>query len=144
MVTVTHRVGKLVAIRIQSPVTYREATMLRPRMETVLGRMSTPVWLACDLSDARVYSPDVAEKIVSALQTAWPNVRRVGVVINPGSALGGQVFSMFRELDDPNRQAWVRSKDMVGYLAEVLAPLELQSLRDFLDEANHASAMSAK
>ena len=143
MVTVTHRVGKLVAVRVQSPVTYREATLLKPRMEAVIGRMTSPVFLACDLSDARVYSPDVAEKIMSALQTRWPTVRRLGVVINPGSALGGQVYSMFRELADSDRQAWVRAKEMVSHLSELLGPGEQQGLRDFLDEARHGAAMSA-
>lgn len=145
MVTVTHRVGKLVAVRVQSPVTYREATMLKPRMEQVIGRMTAPVSLVCDLSDARVYSPDVAEKILTALTTAYPTVRRTGVVVHPGSALGGQIYSWFREANDPERQAWVRAKEMVTHLDEVLGGMEQQSLRDFLEEASHAApAMSAK
>lgn len=91
MVTVTHRVGKLVAVRVQSPVTYREATLLKPRMEQLIGRMTAPVFLVADLSDARVYSPDVAEKIMAALAANYPTVRRTGVVVHPGSALGGQI-----------------------------------------------------
>lgn len=143
MVTVTHRVGKLVAVRVQSPVTYREATLLKPRLETVIGRMTSPVYLVADLSDARVYSPDVAEKIVGAIHTEWPTVRRIGVVINPGSALGGQVFSIFRDEGDSERQAWVRATDLVGYMAEVLGPNEVQSLRDFLGENNAGAGLSA-
>jgi len=134
MVTVTHRLGKLVTVRIASPVTYREATLLKPRMEAVIGRLTGPLYLAADLADARVYSPDVAEKIIGALQGPWATVRRQSVVINSGSALGGQVYGLFREMRDPERQAWVSAKDMGTYLAEVLGPAEAQALRDFMAE----------
>ncbi len=144
MVTVTHRVGKLVAVRVQSPVTYREATLLKPRMEQLIGRMTAPVFLVADLSDARVYSPDVAEKIMAALAANYPTVRRTGVVVHPGSALGGQIFSYFRDQKDPERQAWVRVREMVTHLGELLGSLEKQSLMDFLEEAQHSSAMTAK
>lgn len=144
MVTVTHRVGKLVAVRVQSPVTYREATLLKPRMEQLIGRMTAPVFLVADLSDARVYSPDVALKIMAALAAPYPTVRRTGMVVHPGSALGGQIFSYFRDQKDPERQAWVRAREMVVHVSELLGSMERQSLMDFLDEAQHGSAMSAK
>jgi hypothetical protein len=143
MVTVTHRVGKLVAVRVQSPVTYREATMLKPRIETVLSRMTSPVMLVADLSDARVYSPDVAEKVISALLGPYDVLRRSGILINPSSALGGQIYSLLRETADPERQAWVRREEMVAHLSELLAPGEQQSLREFLDEMQMATALSA-
>lgn len=144
MVTVTHRVGKLVAVRVQSPVTYREATMLKPRMEQVIGRLNGPVCVACDLSDARVYSPDVAEKIVAALKERYPTAQRIGIVVHSGSSLGGLIYSYFRELDDPERQAWVRAREMVSYVSERLGGAEQQGLRDFLEEATSSAAMSAK
>ena len=141
MVTVTRRAGKLVAIRIASPVTYREATTLKPRLEGLMGSMSAPVYLVGDLSDARVYSPDVAEKILGALRMNWGTVHRMGILVNPNSALGGQLFQAFREAADVERQAWVQREGLIQHLGEVLGPVERDDLREFLAEGEvHASA----
>lgn len=136
MVTVSRRFGKLIAIRVASPVTYREATTLKPRVEALMGPMSAPVYVVADLSDARVYSPDVAEKILGALRCNCPTVHRLGILVNPSSALGGQLFQAFREAGDHARQAWVQPDGLCQHLGEVLGPGERDALREFLAEGS--------
>jgi hypothetical protein len=130
---VVNRVGRLVEIRLWSPVTAAEAVAWARDHDSVVSAVSGPYVCLVDLFDAKVFPEDAVEAYTAVMQ-AEPRLKRTGTLLShsPTSAL--QVRRMLRETDNPVRRAFIEVPPLLEWLDPVLTQLERARLREALAE----------
>jgi hypothetical protein len=128
MYEVENRVGKLVQIRIWSPVSAEEAAAWAREHDRVVDAVGGPYVCLVDLFDARVF-PQAAVDAYTSVMKAEPNLVRTGTLLSysPTSAL--QVRRMLREIDNPVRRAFTEVPPLLDWLDPVLTVPERAHLR---------------
>jgi hypothetical protein len=130
---VKNKVGKLVEIRIWSPVSPDEATAWAAEHDAVVARVGGPYVCLVDLFDAKVF-PQPAVDAYTSVMKEEPHLRRTGTLLShsPTSAL--QVRRMLRETDNPVRRAFTEVQPLLEWLEPALTPAERSRLRLCLAE----------
>jgi hypothetical protein len=128
MYEVGNRAGKLVEIRIWSPVTVEEAVAWARDHDRVVAGVGGPYVCLVDLLDARVF-PQAAVDAYTSVMKSEPNLLRTGTLLSysPTSAL--QVRRMLREIDNPVRRAFSEVPPLLDWLDPVLTVPERARLR---------------
>jgi len=131
--SVNKRVGKLIEIRIWSPVSPDEAVVWGAEHDRVVASVCGPYVCLVDLFDAKVF-PQAAVDAYTAVMKEEPLLRRTGTLLShsPTSAL--QVRRMLREVDNPVRRAFAEVPSLLQWLDPVLTPAEQLRLRHCLAE----------
>ena len=134
MYEVVNRVGKLVEIRIWSPVTAEEAVAWARDHARVVAQVGGPYVCLVDLTGARVF-PQAAVDAYSSVMKSEPHLLRTGTLLShsPTSAL--QVRRMLRETDNPVRRAFTEVPHLLDWLDPVLTAPERARLREALPAA---------
>jgi hypothetical protein len=130
---IVNAVGKLVEIRLWSPVTAEEAAAWAKDHDRVVTAVGGPYVCLADLIDAKVF-PEDAVDAYTAVMKAEPLLLRTGTLLSysPTSAL--QVRRMLRETNNPVRGAFTEALSLLEWLDPVLTPLERKRLREVLTE----------
>ena len=133
MYSVKKRVGKLVEIRIWSPVSPEEAVDWAAEHDQIVASVGGPYVCLVDLFDAKVF-PQAAVDAYTAVMKDEPQLRRTGTLLShsPTSAL--QVRRMLREVDNPVRRAFTEVVPLLEWLEPALTPAEQMRLRHCLAE----------
>lgn len=133
MYEVVNRVGKLVEIRIWSPVTPEEAQAWAREHDRVVAAAGPRYVCFVDLFDARVFPQHAVDAYTSVMKEE-PHLLRTGTLLShsPTSAL--QVRRMLREIDNPVRRAFTEVPPLLDWLDPVLTPAESARLREALAE----------
>jgi hypothetical protein len=125
-------VGRLVEIRIASPVSLEEAVRWGRDHDALVDRVTGPYVCFVDLVDATVFPPDVVEAYVSTMKSEGRLVR-TGTLLNKSPTFGLQIQRMIREANHPDRKAFRDPDELEVWLGEVLHDDERARLRDLLD-----------
>jgi len=130
---VENRVGKLVEIRLWSPVTAAEALAWAADHDRVVSAVNGPYVCIVDLFDAKVFPQDAVDAFTAVMKDE-PRLLRTGTLLShsPTSAL--QVRRMLRETDNPVRRAFTDVPPLLEWLEPVLAQREIARLRESLAE----------
>ncbi|MDI1443443.1 hypothetical protein [Polyangium sp. 6x1] len=133
MYKVENRVGKLVEIRVWSPVSAGEAVAWARDHDAAVSAIGGPYVCLVDLFDAKVFPQDAVDAYTAVMQTE-PHLKRTGTLLShsPTSAL--QVRRMLRETDNPVRRAFTEVRPLLDWLDPVLTQLERARLREVLAE----------
>ena len=133
MYEIVNRVGKLVEIRLWSPVTAEEATVWAKDHDRVVTTVGGPYVCLVDLFDAKVFPQDAVDAY-TAVMKAEPLLKRTGSLLSysPTSVL--QVHRMLRETDNPVRRAFTQVPPLLEWLDPALTSLERERLREALTE----------
>ena len=132
MYTLECHVGRLIEIRVQPPLTLDELRNFLPQVTRILARVGGQVVACTDLRNARVFSPDVTEKLMTILRTDGPRVERGGFLVGESAVFSMQIARMLRESRGPSRRAFVEPEDAIHWLSELLTPVEVRRLREFV------------
>jgi hypothetical protein len=130
--SIERRVGKLVEIRIWSPVTLEETAPWGEAHDALVSKIDGPYVCLVDLIDATVFPQDVVEGYVKTMKNE-PNLVRTGTILNKSPTFGMQIQRMIREADNPNRRAFRDPSELYEWLAEVLDAKERVRLREILE-----------
>jgi hypothetical protein len=131
MYKIIHHTGKLVEIRIWSPVSIDEAVRWAQDHEDAIREIGGPYVCFVDVVDATVFPQDVADAYVATMKNE-PRLQRTGVLLNQSPTLGLQVQRMIRESNHPSRKVFRDPSRLEAWLDDVLDPYERRRLRDVL------------
>jgi hypothetical protein len=129
--SIDRRVGKLVEIRIWSPVTLEETVPWGEAHDTLVSKIDGPYVCLVDLTAATVFPQDVALGYVKTMKNET-NLVRTGTLLNESPTFGMQIQRMIREANNPSRRAFRDPNELFEWLSEVLDAKERGRLRELL------------
>jgi hypothetical protein len=128
--------GRLVTFRVVSPVDDANAGRAAADLRRTIGAIGGTVVVCTDLTDARVFAPEVTEAFVKAMKADNPKIERSAILLSGRSAIFLlQLERMIREAANPARRSFRDLHELGGWLAPVLSPGERTALWAFLSEA---------
>ncbi|UQA59553.1 hypothetical protein [Polyangium aurulentum] len=142
MYSIENRVGKLVEIRIWSPVSGDEATRWGREHEAVIGSLVGNYFCFVDVFEATVLPQDVVEAYICTLKSAT-RMLRAAMLLGQSPTLGLQVQRMLREVNNPERKAFRDPRELEAWLGAQLAPAERTRLRELLERRMDATGPSS-
>ena len=129
MWSIDRRVGKLVEIRIWSPVTLGETVPWGEAHDALVSKIRGPYVCLVDLTGATVFPQDVVLGYVKTMKNET-NLVRTGTLLNASPTFGMQIQRMIREANNPHRRAFRDPKELIAWLSEVLDEKERARLRE--------------
>ncbi len=131
MWSIDRTVGKLVEIRIASPVSLEETVPWSEAHDALIASVDGPYVCLVDLVDATVFPPDVVEGYVKTMKNE-ARLLRTGTLLNASPTFGLQIQRMIREANNPERRAFRDPRELYDWLKEVLERDERDRLRELL------------
>jgi hypothetical protein len=134
MFTVENRVGRLLEIRMESPLGDDEVVEFRNLTSSIVRAAPRPLIVCTDLLRARVFSPASATQITSMMQQDNPLVERNGILVGESATFSMQIERMLREAGSRSRRTFRDAPALKKWLKEVLTDDELWRLNIFIQE----------
>ena len=131
MYTITHHTGRLLEIRIWSPVSLEEAVRWGKDHEDMVNSIRGPYICFVDLTFATVFPQDVVDAYVATMKNE-PRLLRTATLLNQSPTLGMQIQRMIREANHPDRKVFRDPDELSRWLAEVLDAPEQGRLSQLL------------
>jgi hypothetical protein len=131
MYALANKVGRLVEIRIWSPVSLDEALRWGQEHNGLIDRVPGRYVCLVDLVDATVFPPEVVGAYVSVMK-GEQRLLRTGTLLNPSPTFGMQIERMIKTANHPDRRAFRDPAALEKWLGEVLTPPEKRRLRELL------------
>jgi hypothetical protein len=128
-------VGRLVEVRIASPLTLEEIKQFTSEHQAVIKRLARKYVGVVDLLQADVFPVPVAENLIHLLSIWAPQVERTAFLIRDSALFALQVERVLRNSNNPNRHAFREPEVLKEWLGEILDPLEQGRLAQFVDDA---------
>lgn len=128
-------VGRLVEVRLASPVNLDETRLLVEDLRSILKRLARKYIGVVDLLQADVFPAQVAETLIQLLSGIAPQVERTGFLIGDSALFALQVERVIRNSNHPERRAFRDSEALKEWLGEVLDISEQARLVQFVDSA---------
>src|SRR5579883_873197 len=104
MWSIDHEVGRLIEVRVESPVAFEDVDPFFKRMRSLIGPMPARAIVCVDLRAARLFPPDVAEGFVGVMRGDNPRIERSGFLVSDSALFGLQIERMIREAGSPLRR----------------------------------------
>ncbi len=134
MYTIENRAGRLIELRVESPVTYEELLQFPDTLAKVLKSLRPPFPVCSDLVGATVFTQPVTKLWTSIIKQENPLVERTAVLVGEGAVFNMQIERIIREANVPNRKAFHSATELVAWLGEILTVRERTRLEAFLRE----------
>jgi hypothetical protein len=138
MYTIHHHTGRLVEIRIWSPVSLEEAVRWGKDHEDMVNSLHGPYICFVDLIDATVFPQDVVDAYVATMKNE-PRLLRTATLLNQSPTLSMQIQRMIREANSPDRKVFRDPDELSRWLAEVLDAPEQARLSHLLRDRQPSS-----
>jgi hypothetical protein len=135
MHTVKNAVGRLVEVRVASPLSLAEVDQFRQEHHAAIRNIPDRYVGAVDLRHADVFPTEVAQGLIAMLSEMAQLVERTGFLIGESAVFALQIERILRNSANPNRKAFRQPEQLKTFLDEVLTPLERSRLEEFLDES---------
>lgn len=132
MHSVANHAGRLIEVRIASPLTMQEVQRLVGELRSAMHNLSGQSVGVVDLLGAHVFTPDVAEALIQLLSGNAPHVIRTALLIGESAIFALQVERGIRSSDPDKRRAFRSPGELMAWLGEVLTPGEKAALERFL------------
>ena len=133
MYTIERRVGRLIEIRIASPVSLDEATRWGVDHQAAVDAIRGSYVCLVDLVDATVFPPDVVDAYVATMK-AEPRLLRTGTLLNQSPTLGLQIQRMIRTANHPERKVFRDPTELEAWLGAILDDAERRRLHEALSD----------
>jgi hypothetical protein len=133
MHTVENVAGRLVEVRVATPLTMEEVQQFVREHQTVANRIPEKYIGVVDLLHADVFPADVAQRLIQLLSAMADRVERSAFLIGESAVLALQVERVIRNAANPNRKAFRDPQQLRQWLEEILTRTERSRLAEFLD-----------
>jgi hypothetical protein len=131
MYSLAHRVGRLVEIRIWSPVSLEEAVRWGRDHDALIERVAGSYLCLVDLVDATVFPQPVVEAYVSTMKSE-ARLLRTATLLSASPTQGLQIQRMIREANHPERRAFRDARALAAWLGGVMTEAEKARLEEVL------------
>jgi hypothetical protein len=136
MFTAEIRVGRLLEVRMRSPLPLFEAQALIAEIRRLVKGTRAPSLGVIDLRGVRLLDPDVVDFLGELMRRDNPWLARNAFILAEASAVKTlQMERMLNEGGSASRRGFRGRKEAEAWLGEVLGDDEKARLRAFLDEA---------
>lgn len=132
MHSVGNHAGRLIEVRVASPLTIQEAQQLAGELLAAMQDLARQYIGIVDLLGAHVFPPDVAETLIKLLSGNAPHVIRTAMLIGDSAVFALQVERGIRSSDPDKRRAFRSPEEVKAWLGEVLTAEEKAALERFL------------
>jgi hypothetical protein len=132
MHTVENVTGRLIEVRVATPLTLDEVRQFKEKHRAVVGRLGTHYVGVVDLLRAHVLPGEVADSLIQLLSANAPMVERTAFLIGASAVFSLQIERILRSSNNPQRRAFRDPAELAGWLGEVLTPPEQERLSRFL------------
>ena len=132
MFTSEHHVGRLIELRIRSPITVDELQELRASQIRHVLSIDEKFISVTDLRRAFVFPPAIADGFLSLMKQANPRLDRSAFLVSDSATFSLQAERILTELGNPDRRAFREADDLELWLSQVLTDAERRRLRRFL------------
>jgi DNA-binding TFAR19-related protein (PDSD5 family) len=129
MHNVEHHVGRLVEVRLASPLSADEVQKFVQELNAVLKKLPGKYVGLVDLHDAHVFPPAISESLIQLLSAAAARVERAAFLINESAIFALQVERILRSSNSENRKAFRNLDEAVKWLGDVMTPEERTRLK---------------
>ena len=129
---VEHHVGRLVEVRLASPLNADEVQRFVTELNAVLKKLPGKYVGLVDLHDAHVFPPAISESLIQLLSAAAARVERAAFLINESAIFALQVERILRSSNSENRRAFRNVDEAVKWLGDVMTPEERVRLKTAL------------
>jgi hypothetical protein len=125
--------GRLVTLRLVSPISDEESMGVVADVKRVLGGVSGRGVICTDLTGAKTFSQPVAERFVALMRSDNPKIERSAfLVAREAATFGLQIERMIREAGNPSRRTFRSVPQIEAWVGELLTDGERIALRAFL------------
>ncbi len=131
--SIERRVGRLVEIRIWSPVSIEETGPWQVAHDDVIRAVGGPYVCFVDLADATVFPQDVVDAYVATMRNE-PHLLRTATLLNASPTFGMQIQRMIREANNPDRRVFREAAELSAWLGAILDDAERRRLEELLFE----------
>jgi hypothetical protein len=135
MHNVENKTGRLVEVRLASPLTPDEVQQFARELQAIIGRIPSKYIGVVDLREAHVFPPAVADALIQLLSAASPRVERTAMLIGESATFALQVERVIRSASNENRRAFRNPAELKSWLDEVATAEERLALKQFLAAA---------
>jgi hypothetical protein len=143
MHTVQNVTGRLVEVRVASPLTLEEVQQFVREHQEAVRHIPDRYVGVVDLLHARTFPAEVAESMIKLLSAMADRVERTAFLIGESAVFALQIERVLRAAANPNRKAFRDPGELVPWLAEVLTPDESARLSEFLNGSGAIREASA-
>jgi hypothetical protein len=140
MYTIENRVGRLVELRVESPVTFEELGEFHDTFAKVCKPLVGQVAVCTDFTGATVFSQEVTQRWTSIIKQDAPIVQRNAVLVGEGAVFSMQIERIIRQAGYPNRKAFLSPTDLSAWLGEILTARERARLESYLRDGAESRA----
>ena len=138
-----NREGRLVELRVVTPMSAEEMLELRETHLRVTRAIGGYYAVAVDLRQAQVFPPQITDRFIGLMSQLNPRLLRSAILINESAVLGLQAERAIETAGHPDRRAFRDPADLERWLAEVLTERERGRLREFLAEGTPPPSTAA-
>jgi hypothetical protein len=136
MFTAEIRVGRLLEVRMRSPLPLPEAQALVGEIRRLVKATRAPSLGVIDLRGVRLLDPDVVDFLGELMRRDNPWLARNAFILADANAVKTlQIERMLKEGGSASRRSFRKRADAEAWLGEALDAPEQARLRAFLDEA---------
>jgi len=133
LIEVANPAGRLVTFRVRAPVDNANASQAGSELRRIIEKLPGKVIICTDLTDARTFAPETAERFVQVMKADNPRLERSALLLGSGSATFTlQLERMLREANSPVRRTFHDAAELVEWLRPLLEPAEEAALGLFL------------
>jgi len=132
MYAIANPVGKLVEIRIWSPVSLEETRSWARDHDAVIDAITSNYVCYVDLVDATVFPQDIVDAYVSTMKDER-RLLRTGTLLNHSPTMSLQIQRMIREANHLQRRAFREPDELEAWLGQVLTWAERARLHEILE-----------
>jgi hypothetical protein len=130
--SVANHAGRLIEVKVASPLTIQEAQQLAGELLAAMHNLSGEYVGVVDLLGAHVFPADVAETLIKLLSGNAPHVIRTAMLIGDSAVFALQVERGIRSSDPDKRRAFRSPGELKAWLGQVLTAEERASLERFV------------
>jgi hypothetical protein len=131
MFSIEHRVGRLVEIRIWSPISAAEAAPWAKLHDQVVASVGGAYFCLVDLARATVFSPEAVDAYLATMRNET-QLLRTATLLGQSPTQHLQILRMIRAANHPQRKAFREAALVHAFLAEIATPEERARLTELL------------
>jgi hypothetical protein len=135
MHTVQNVAGRLVEVRVATPLTLEEVQQFVDEHRAAISRIPERYVGVVDLHRADLFPTEVAQSLIQLLSTMADRVERSAFLIGESALFALQIERVIRNSENPNRKCFREPKPLADWLGQVLIDRERLRLDEFLEDA---------
>lgn len=138
MHSVENKAGRLIEIRVVSPLAPNEFGHFVEELKATASRIPGRYVALSDLQQANVFTPEIAATLIQLLSGLADRVERAAFLIGDSAVLSLQIERVLRNAANPNRRTFREIEPLKEWLGEILNENERYRMDSFFGGPNAA------